>query len=87
MRKHTHSPLEIDRDALMAYAVQDISRHVAQPARRAFFKRSLTLGGLSLLSGCVIGVEASAEAALTKISRWNDKVQGYLSLKWLQHGL
>jgi DMSO/TMAO reductase YedYZ molybdopterin-dependent catalytic subunit len=48
------------------------------PARRVFLRRSLTLGGLSLLSGCAISDGKSAETALMRISRFNDKVQAWL---------
>ena len=43
-----------------------------------FLRRSLTLGGLSLLTGCAIVDEESVEHALMKVSRFNDKVQGAL---------
>ena len=49
-----------------------------QPSRRLFLRRSLTLGGLSLLTGCSITDSKSAETALMKISRFNDKVQSWL---------
>ena len=49
-----------------------------QPARRLFMRRSLTLGGLSLLTGCAITDSKSAETALMNISRMNDKVQAWL---------
>ena len=41
-------------------------------------QRSLTLGGLSLLSGCSLGDQASIEQALNGMSRFNDRVQGWL---------
>ena len=66
--------LAIDGDAV----VKEALRHVDQPARRLFLKRSLTLGGLSLLTGCAITDEDSIEKALMKVSRFNDKVQGWL---------
>ena len=50
-------------------------------ARRGFLQRSstLTLGGLALLGGCSIDDdESSVDAALTRISRFNDRVQGWL---------
>jgi DMSO/TMAO reductase YedYZ molybdopterin-dependent catalytic subunit len=68
----------IDGDAVLAEARKIITRRVEQPARRAFLQRSLTLGGLSLLSGCSISDNASVEAALTRISRFNDAAQGLI---------
>ena len=64
----------IDGDAV----VKEALRRIEQPARRMFLRRSLTLGGLSLLTGCAIIDEDSVEPALMKVSRFNDKVQGWL---------
>jgi DMSO/TMAO reductase YedYZ molybdopterin-dependent catalytic subunit len=56
----------------------DALRQIKQPSRRLFLQRSLTLGGLSLLTGCNVSDPASIETALTAVSRFNDKVQGWL---------
>ena len=56
----------------------DALRQVAQPSRRQFLQRSLSLGGLSLLTGCNISDQASVDAALVTVSRFNDRVQGWL---------
>jgi DMSO/TMAO reductase YedYZ molybdopterin-dependent catalytic subunit len=66
--------LDLDGDAV----VKEALRRLDQPNRRLFLRRALTLGGLSLLSGCAIVDEDSAEHALMKVSRFNDKVQGWL---------
>ena len=58
--------------------LNDAIRNVREPSRRAFLQRSLTLGGLSLLTGCSITDNSSVEAALIKVSQFNDKVQGLL---------
>ncbi|MDP9900546.1 molybdopterin-binding protein [Variovorax ginsengisoli] len=68
----------IDADAALCEARKLIARKVEQPARRAFLQRSLSLGGLSMLTGCSISDNASVEAALSRISRINDEVQGWL---------
>ncbi len=68
----------IDADAALAEARQLIGRRIEQPARRAFLQRTLTLGGLSMLTGCSISDNAGVEAALTRISRFNDQVQGWI---------
>ena len=47
-------------------------------ARRLFLKRTLTLGGLSLITGCGVVNEESAEKVLMRISSFNDRVQGWL---------
>ena len=66
--------LAIDGDAV----VKEALGRLAQPARRLFMQRSLTLGGLSMLTGCAIVDDASVETALMKISRVNDSVQAWL---------
>ncbi len=66
----------IDADAVLAQARQRLGREIVQPARRAFLQRTLTLGGLSLLTGCSISDNESVERALGAISRFNDRVQG-----------
>ena len=79
MKTFKRPPLPgIDSDAVLAEARKIIARRVEQPARRAFLQRSLTMGGLSMLAGCSISDNAGVEAALAKISRFNDKVQGLI---------
>jgi len=65
-------------EALIRNALKDLGHRVEQPMRRAFLQRSLSLGGLSLLSGCAVVDEESVEHALLKVSRFNDKVQAWL---------
>jgi DMSO/TMAO reductase YedYZ molybdopterin-dependent catalytic subunit len=61
-----------------AAMLADAIGRVAQPSRRAFLQRSLTLGGLTLLTGCAADDQGSIEAALTRISRFNDRIQALL---------
>lgn len=68
----------IDSEAVLAEARQRMGREIVHPARRAFLQRTLTLGGLSLLTGCSISDNESVEKALGAISRFNDKVQGLI---------
>ncbi|WP_374198669.1 molybdopterin-dependent oxidoreductase [Janthinobacterium sp. UMAB-56] len=56
----------------------DALRQIKQPSRRLFLQRSLTLGGLSLLTGCNVSDPSGIETALTAVSRFNDRVQGWL---------
>ena len=65
-------------ETIVREARHEVGRVVEQPARRIFLQRTLTLGGLSLLTGCALVDEDSVESALSKISRFNDKVQGWL---------
>jgi len=55
-----------------------LAPRIAQPDRRAFLTRTLSLGGLALLSGCEITSQAGVEQALSAVSRFNDQVQGWL---------
>jgi DMSO/TMAO reductase YedYZ molybdopterin-dependent catalytic subunit len=72
--KRSRRRLALDGDA----AVKEALRRIEQPSRRLFLQRSFTLGGLSLLTGCAIDDEDSVERALMRVSRFNDKVQGWL---------
>jgi DMSO/TMAO reductase YedYZ molybdopterin-dependent catalytic subunit len=46
--------------------------------RRGFLRGTLSLGALTLLTGCDISNDASLQGALRAISRWNDRVQAWL---------
>ena len=63
-----------DRALLLA----DAERLLAPSTRRRFLGASLSLGGLSLLTGCTPGADAAADAFLRGVSRWNDRVQAGL---------
>ncbi|MDN2701052.1 molybdopterin-dependent oxidoreductase [Janthinobacterium sp. SUN100] len=58
--------------------LDDALRQIKQPSRRLFLQRSLTLGGLSMLTGCNVSDPSGIETALTAVSRFNDRVQGWL---------
>ncbi|HMN65366.1 MAG TPA: molybdopterin-dependent oxidoreductase [Burkholderiaceae bacterium] len=64
----------VDADAV----VKEAMSRLGQPARRLFLRRSLTLGGLSLLTGCTLADGNGVEAALARVSRFNDRVQAWL---------
>ena len=55
--------------------VKDALREMPSPSRRAFLKRGLTLGGLSMLTGCAITDNDSVQTVLNAVSRFNDRVQ------------
>jgi len=46
--------------------------------RRLFLKQGLSLGALALLSGCQLTDSESTQKVLWAMSRWNDRVQGWL---------
>jgi DMSO/TMAO reductase YedYZ molybdopterin-dependent catalytic subunit len=47
-------------------------------ARRLFLRQGLTLGGLTLLTGCSISNNASVASALRQVSKFNDRAQAWL---------
>jgi DMSO/TMAO reductase YedYZ molybdopterin-dependent catalytic subunit len=46
--------------------------------RRLFLRRGLSLGALSLLSGCDLTYDENVQKVLTSMSSWNDGVQAWL---------
>src|SRR5688572_4178643 len=51
------------------------TRDILRIERRLFLKQGLSLGALTLLSGCDITDADAVQRVLWKISRWNDRVQ------------
>src|SRR5262245_26684949 len=51
---------------------------IARLERRLFLRQGLSLGALALLSGCDVTNQDSVQKALWAMSRWNDRVQGWL---------
>ncbi|HET7595764.1 MAG TPA: molybdopterin-dependent oxidoreductase [Burkholderiales bacterium] len=63
----------------MRESLKDFSRpQIEKIERRIFLKRGLSLGALTLLSGCEVTDAESVQRVLTGMSRWNDRVQGWL---------
>ena len=63
----------------MATSLDAFSRpEIANLERRLFLKRGLSMGALTLLSGCDVTDEESVQKVLWAMSRWNDRVQGWL---------
>ena len=58
--------------------IKDALAQLDAPARRIFGKQALSLGALSLLSGCRLDQNASINAMLKGMSRFNDRVQAGL---------
>ena len=65
------SALADSKDVLRQGAVRTIER-------RAFLKQGLSLGALTLLTGCDVTDQDSVQTALNVVSRWNDRVQAAL---------
>ncbi len=80
MKIRTPEPLAVDGTAVLQEAVDRMAH--ANPAmssaRRAFLRRSLTLGGLSMLTGCSLVDGDGVQSALMRVSHINDDVQGWL---------
>ncbi len=58
--------------------IKDARSELKNPARRLLGKRVLTIGGLSMLSGCDLSNDKSVNAMLRRMSVFNDHVQGLL---------
>jgi DMSO/TMAO reductase YedYZ molybdopterin-dependent catalytic subunit len=63
----------------MQGSLKDYSRPAIEKIeRRLFLKQGLSLGALTLLSGCNVTDAESVQKVLLSMSRWNDRVQGWL---------
>ena len=69
-------PLPLRSDG--ALVLKDALSQIRQPSRRSFLARTLTLGGLGMLTGCSLVDDASVESALMRISVLNDDAQAWL---------
>jgi DMSO/TMAO reductase YedYZ molybdopterin-dependent catalytic subunit len=65
-------------DANQELIVKEALDRLEMPMRRLFLRRSLSLGGLALLTGCDVTNTRGVESALRRISRFNDRVQAWL---------
>ena len=74
MKSATPGSSKLDGKAVVKEALSLLD----QPTRRLFLKRSFSLGGLSMLTGCSIVDSDSAERALMRISRFNDRAQALI---------
>ncbi len=58
--------------------IKDAARLMPDPTRRLFLRGGLSLGALTLLTGCDIIDGPTAENALMKVSYFNDRMQAWL---------
>ena len=58
--------------------IKDVYKVLDIPSRRIFSKRALSLGAISMLTGCTLTNDESIEKALMVMSRVNDHMQGWL---------
>ncbi len=75
MRRLNQSPNRrlIDQSPLL-----DSSALATGIERRAFLRGSLSLGALTLLTGCDISNNSAVQGVLRTMSAWNDRVQAHL---------
>ncbi|MEN3974901.1 molybdopterin-dependent oxidoreductase [Emcibacter sp. SYSU 3D8] len=59
-------------------SLEDIKPDLVDMERRLFLRGSLSLGALTMLTGCNLVEGNSVDRALMAMSRWNDKVQAWL---------
>jgi DMSO/TMAO reductase YedYZ molybdopterin-dependent catalytic subunit len=58
--------------------IKDAAKLMPAPTRRLFLRGGASLGALALFAGCDIVDGDSAERALLRVSRFNDRVQAWL---------
>ena len=58
--------------------VKDAARLLPDPTRRLFLRGGLSVGALTLLTGCEVVDGFSAESLLMRVSHFNDRVQAWL---------
>jgi DMSO/TMAO reductase YedYZ molybdopterin-dependent catalytic subunit len=62
----------------MTHSVLERTPIVTAIERRLFLRQTLSLGALTLLTGCNISDHNSVQSVLKLMSRWNDRAQGFL---------
>ena len=63
----------------MQMSLKDQPRaQIASLERRLFLGRGLSLGALTMLSGCNVTDQEGVQKVLSAMSRWNDRVQGWI---------
>lgn len=68
----------LDEASILKDAGKEIAKRLDMPSRCLFGQRALTLGGLSMLSGCSLTDGNSVNAMLQSMSRFNDTAQAWL---------
>ena len=62
----------------MSRLVLERKPEVTTIERRLFLRQTLSLGALTLLTGCDISDHSSVQTVLKAMSRWNDRAQAFL---------
>jgi DMSO/TMAO reductase YedYZ molybdopterin-dependent catalytic subunit len=58
--------------------IRDAAKLIPSPSRRLFLRTAVGLGAITMLTGCDIVDGDTAEHALARISRFNDRIQAML---------
>jgi len=66
------------RRAMSTGLVRHAAPVIEKIERRLFLRQTLSLGALTMLSGCELTDDDSVQRVLGAMSRWNDRVQGWL---------
>ncbi|HVE09690.1 MAG TPA: molybdopterin-dependent oxidoreductase [Paraburkholderia sp.] len=67
-----------DQRKRVAVDADDIRTELLRASRRGFLRRTLSLGGLALLSGCDLSTHSGVDAALETALRFDDRIQAAL---------
>jgi Sulfite oxidase and related enzymes len=67
-----------DKEALVKDATTLLAKKLSGHSRRHFLRMGLTVGGVAMLSGCDIDNNPDVENVLSRMSRFNDRIQGWL---------
>jgi len=62
----------------VAVKPDDLASELARASRRGFLRRTLSLGGLAMLSGCDLSTHSGVDDALRAVLRFDDRVQAAL---------
>src|SRR5260370_15472691 len=73
-----HETPSTPHDTAESKAMRRTSGAVQQSERRLFLKQGLSLGALTLLTGCDVTDTSTVQGALDGISRWNDRTQALI---------
>ncbi|CAM3480382.1 MULTISPECIES: molybdopterin-dependent oxidoreductase [Yersinia] len=68
----------VDGDEVVKEVTRILAKGLDSASRRRFLNQGLTLGGAMLLTGCDFDSDAQIDSQLMRISRFNDRVQGWL---------
>lgn len=78
MKKRNTSLSASEEKTLLTDVQSQIANKLSGESRRQFLRQGLTLGGIALLTGCNFSESVEPESVLNSVSRFNDRIQGWL---------